>query len=134
MVFLFRDLVDDFPADLKQFLAQHVESLAQLEALLMMHREPQRTWTSDEVARGLYISGDMCQGIIADLERRGFVVQQANGEGVRYAGQDAERTALLSRLAALYRERRVAVITQIYSSPMTKVQTFADAFRLRRED
>ena len=33
----------------------------------------------------------------------------------------------------VYRERRVAVITQIYSRPVKKVQTFADSFRLRRE-
>jgi hypothetical protein len=37
------------------------------------------------------------------------------------------------QLAALYQERRVAVITQIYSKPVKKVQTFADAFRFRRE-
>jgi hypothetical protein len=125
---------DAIPADLKQFLAEHIESLAQLEALLMMLGEPQRAWTCEELARGLYISGDMCLGIVADLERRGLVVREEHSAGVRYSERDDERTSLLSRLAALYRERRVAVITQIYSNPTSKVQTFADAFRLRRED
>jgi hypothetical protein len=41
---------------------------------------------------------------------------------------------LLGELARHYQERRVAVITEIYSNPVKKVQTFADAFRLRRED
>jgi hypothetical protein len=40
---------------------------------------------------------------------------------------------LIDQLADLYQQRRVAVITQIYSRPVKNVQTFADAFRLRKE-
>jgi hypothetical protein len=52
----------DFPAELQQFIAQHIESLAQLEALLLMRAEPDREWDSAELARQLYITADMCNG------------------------------------------------------------------------
>ena len=45
--------------------------------------------------------------------------------------EDLDRTVGL--LDTIYQERRVAVTTQIYSKPVSNVQTFADAFRLRRE-
>jgi hypothetical protein len=124
---------DEIPPELKQFIAQHVESLAQLEALLLMHREPQRDWDCAELARALYISEDMCQGIAAGLEQRRFATRTDAG-AYRYAGNDPPIDALLVALAALYRDRRVAVITEIYSKPLTNVQTFADAFRLRRQE
>jgi hypothetical protein len=124
---------DAFPAELKQFIAQHVESLAQLEALLILRQNGEQRWRSPELAQRLYITPDMCEAILADLERRGFVARSADGA---YAYQPRDRGAdqLISELATIYQQRRVAVITEIYSKPVTKVQTFADAFRLRREE
>jgi DNA-binding MarR family transcriptional regulator len=127
-------VTDDFPVALKQFLAQHVESLAQLEALLLLHREPQRRWSPADLARALYISADMCAGIIADLERRRLVVRGPDDDLYQFHAADPETARLVDQLAEYYRDRRVAVITEIYSKPTKKVQTFADAFRLRREE
>jgi len=122
----------DFPVELKHFIAQHVESLAQLEALLQMRQEPQRSWKSAELSQQLRIAPDMCEGILVDLQRRGFV--ENADDGYRYRPQSADADRLLANLADVYQQRRVAVITEIYSKPVHKVQTFADAFRLRRED
>lgn len=127
-------MTDDFPPELKQFIAQHVESLAQLETLLLLHRDPRQEWTHAELARDLYISADMCAGIVADLERRRLAVRAESGEGFRFHAEDAGVHRLVDQLAEYYRERRVAVITELYSKPTKKVQTFADAFRLRREE
>jgi len=127
-------MATDFPVEIEQFIAQHIESLAQLETLLSMRREPERTWTCDELSRQLYVTPDVCSGIITDLERRGFVARDApDSSAFRYQSADASVDGLIDQLANLYHQRRVAVITQIYSKPVKKVQTFADAFRLRRE-
>jgi hypothetical protein len=127
-------VTDDFPHELKQFIAQNVESLAQLETLLILHRDPQRDWNTAELARDLYISTDMCEGIVADLERRRLAVRTESGDRHRFHVDDAGVQRLVDLLAQYYRERRVAVITELYSKPSKKVQTFADAFRLRREE
>jgi hypothetical protein len=124
---------DDFTAELKQFIAQEVESLAQLEALLILRRDPQKHWQSPELAQQLYITPDMCEAILADLERRGFTAR-APGAGYHYQPRDQAADRLLNDLSTIYQQRRVAVITEIYSKPVNKVQTFADAFRLRREE
>ena len=127
---------DDFPPELEQFIAKHIESLAELEALLLMHAEPDRQWDCAKLSQQLYISADMCGGIVLDLERRGFVKRESEegDDPFRYHAASAEIDRLVTDLAALYQQRRVAVITLIYSKPVKKVQTFADAFRLRREE
>jgi hypothetical protein len=127
-------MATDFPAEIEQFIGQNIESLAQLELLLLLRQDSGRSWSCFDLARQMYITPDVCSGIIADLERRGFVLRDAADSGlIRYRSGGAEVDALIDQLAALYHQRRVAVITLIYSKPMKKVQTFADAFRLRRE-
>ncbi|MCC6492615.1 MAG: hypothetical protein IT424_06315 [Pirellulales bacterium] len=123
----------DFPAELKEFIAQHVESLAQLEALLIMRQDPRRAWASAELSQQLYITSDMCEGILAGLARQGFIERVEDVAAYRYH-PPPHFARLIDELATVYQQRRVAVITEIYSKPVNKVQTFADAFRLRRED
>jgi hypothetical protein len=124
---------DEFPAELRQFIANHVESIAQLEALLILRQETAHAWRAEPLAQRLYITPEMSEGILADLARRGFAVRSDEGE-YQYAAGNADQDRLVNDLATHYRSRRVAVITEIYSKPVNKVQTFADAFRLRREE
>jgi hypothetical protein len=126
-------LSDLFSPELRQFVTQHIESLAQLEALLQLQREPSREWDCAELSRALYITDDMCQGLVADLERRRLVARSGDGK-FRYESSNPGVDRQLAELGRLYRERRVAVITEIYSRPVKRVQTFADSFRLRREE
>jgi DNA-binding MarR family transcriptional regulator len=127
-------MATEFPAETEQFIGQHIESLAQLETLLALRRDPDRSWTCAELARQLYVTADVSTGIVTDLERRGFVLRDAaNADSIRYRSASAETDQLIDQLDSLYHQRRVAVITQIYSKPVKKVQTFADAFRFRRE-
>ena len=121
-------------AECEAFIAQHIESLAQMEAVLSMRQDPSRQWDAGELAQKLYITADMCTAMVADLERRGFVRRVDESDRYRYHAADADADRLLGDLGKLYQERRVAVITEIYSKPVNKVQTFADAFRLRREE
>lgn len=125
---------DRLPSEIRQFIAQYIESLAQLEALLLMRREPERQWDAAELARSLYISDDMCRGMFNELERRRFVSRNSHTNTYSYTSDDASSDKLLGELAEFYQERRVAVISEIYSNPVAKVQTFADAFRLRKEE
>jgi hypothetical protein len=126
---------DDFPAELQQFVAQYIESLAELEILLLLRQNPARIWTPAEVAKILYTTAEMCASQLADLARRGLLEHSVSPEGgYQYRPVSPEADRLVGELTTLYQQRRVAVITLIYSKPVNKVQTFADAFRLRRED
>ena len=66
---------NDFPADVKEFIGKHIHSVAQLEILLMLRREPERTWTSVEITKGLYLESQMVTQLLTDIVQRGFAVQ-----------------------------------------------------------
>ena len=124
----------DLPVEVKQFIDRQIESLAQLETLLLLRQAPERTMTAAEIAKAMYVPPESSLAVLKDLERRGMVKPMAAADP-RYLYQPAdEATAkIIDALAQLYDERRVAVISQIYSKPTSKVQTFADAFRLGKE-
>lgn len=123
---------DDFPTDVRQFIGQNIESLAQLESLLLLRRDAQQTWNSAALAKILYITPEMAAILLLDLARRGFATSV--GDGYRYQVKSEDVDRAIGQLARLYEDRRVAVISAIYSKPLDKVQTFADAFRLRKEE
>lgn len=126
-------MLDDFPGNLKEFIARHIESVAQMEALITLRHDRERRWTSEEVASQLYITKDMCESMLSGLERDGFLVRETNANVTyRYQPSDDSVDETIAQLADIYHERSVAVVTQIYSRPIDKVKTFADAFRLRR--
>jgi hypothetical protein len=125
-------MADEFPADLKQFIAQHVESLAQLEVLLYLREYVARELHPGEIINRLAITSEMAAAILADLVRRGFAVKL--GAKFRYQPASEEIGRMIDLLAETYRDRRLAVTTEIYSRPLDKVKTFADAFRIRKEE
>jgi hypothetical protein len=126
--------VEDFPADVRQFIDQNIESLAQLEALLLLRKDPQRSWNAEEMAKALYVPVEQGQTLLTDFARR-QLTKTVPSSDVHYSYNilDPKMDELIGRVAAEYQERRVGVISLIYSKPLNKVQTFADAFRLRKE-
>jgi hypothetical protein len=125
---------EDFPADIRQFIEQHIESLAQLEALLLLRKDPQHEWEAAEVAKTLYVPPEMAETMLKEFTNRGFAAAAPPTDSrYCYRISDDATDKLIEQLAAVYRDRRVAVISLIYSKPLRKVQTFADAFRLRKE-
>ena len=126
---------EEFPADVGKFIAEHVNSVAQLEILLLLRSDPARLWTTADVSGALRTTAETAAETLTTLQSKRIVTRdEAPQGGCRYAPETPELAELIDRLATVYDERRVTVITMIYSKPVDKVQTFADAFRLRKEN
>jgi hypothetical protein len=119
------------PEDVQRFIVEHVNSVEQLETLLLLRSDPQKLWTVDEVSHALYTQSAAAQMRLGDLQARGLLAAHADDRWQYGATGDADE--LVGRLADLYRDRRVTVITLIYSKPQQQVQAFADAFKLRKD-
>lgn len=120
---------------IRRFIAENIASVAQLEVLLLLRANPERTWTAEDVARSLYTGEPLIAAQLADWATRGLLISpDGKPESYRYAPATPELGELVSGLAEAYRVRRVSVITTIYTQPVDKVRTFADAFRLRKGD
>jgi predicted ArsR family transcriptional regulator len=125
-------MTDDFPADVRKFLLENIDSVEQLEVLLLLKAESERSWNADEVSQKLCTASESAAKRLADLATLGLISVQQPPLTYRYAAQEAG-DRLIASLADVYKERRVAVISLIYSKPTDQVKAFADAFRLRKE-
>jgi len=66
-------MVDDIiPEDVKQFILERIDSIAQLEALLLLRDSPQVDWTANAVAKRLYIGEQEARVILQRLCADGF--------------------------------------------------------------
>jgi hypothetical protein len=120
------------PDRVARFVDEHIHSVEQLEVLLLLRHEPEREWTVPDVALEVPTSPKSAADRLDDLARRGFLVR--DGETYRYDGSDRGRDATVGELEDVYARRRVSVIGLIFSKPSETIRTFADAFRIRRED
>jgi hypothetical protein len=125
-------MAEDFPADVRQFIARHIESLAQLEVLLYLRQNTQRSVHPGEISNRLALNMEMSSAICADLVRRGLAIKTE--ASFRYQTADSELDRVAGALAITYRDRRLTVTNEIYSKPRDNVKAFAEAFRLRKEE
>lgn len=120
---------DPIPDDVRDFILACLNSVAELEGLLLMHRNPESEWTAQTLALQLYITVPEADIVLKALSTCELLSVK---EG-RYAY--APRTAALdrstSRLSQIYRRSLLPVTGLIHSKARTAAQHFADAFRLK---
>ena len=123
----------EIPAAVQAFIADHLDSVVQLETLLMLHRAPDRQWSAHDVAAELKIDPAWADAQLAALCDDGLAQCDAASKQFRFApGRDADRAAV-EALALSYAERRVTIISLIFSKPADNLKAFSDAFRLRKD-
>lgn len=128
-------ILNDLPDDVRRFLAANIGSVAELEVLLLLRCSRDHAWSAEEVSRALYTAPEMMSLQLAELEAKGLLeASDASGAVYRYLPRIKGLDAVVARVAELYKQRRVAVIALIYSEPVEKARTFADAFRIRKEE
>jgi hypothetical protein len=121
------------PDDVHRFINQHVASVEQLEVLLLARRSPGRSWSSEDMARELYSHPSSIARRFEALLAGGMLRETASGY-FQYAPRSVELDATVALLEAMYRERRVAVISAIASRSVENVKAFSDAFRIRKKE
>jgi hypothetical protein len=110
----------------------HVDSIEKLEVLLLLRARTERQWTASEVALELRITEVSAAARLEDLASSGLLVgDQGTPVAYRYSPVSSEDVRSIAELAAVYAERRVSVITFIFSKPQARVRGFADAFLLK---
>lgn len=123
---------DEIPSELRNFIAEHIHSVAKLETLLLLKDNPQRSWTPGDAARAIYIAETPTAALLAELQASGILVPAESPPGAYRYDPKNPLAPLIDELARFYQERRVTVITLIHSAPVDKLRTFADAFRFTR--
>lgn len=125
---------DLIPSDVKHFILKSIDSIAQLEALLLLRANPQEKWDIPAVAKRLYISEQETAPLLSHLCGQGLLATGQDAGEYIYQPASADLAQVVDRLAEIYAKHLVPVTNLVHSKPRTRMQEFADAFRLRKDE
>ncbi|TFY97526.1 hypothetical protein EZ242_18590 [Ramlibacter rhizophilus] len=124
----------ELPPELRRYIVSNIPSVPYLEGILLMRAEPERAWSTQEMARRLYVSESDSAPLLESAVANGVAVAAEGAErAYRYQPVSPELAALLDRLAAHYAADVVTVATLIHGKGDKRAQQFADAFRWRKD-
>ena len=113
------------------FIRSSVKTVWSLELLLLMRRTKQYAWTHDQLIKELRSSRNIVTESIAVLVQSGVVREEE--AGFRYGPATDELDALIEQLAGEYAERPTTIVNLIVDAQNSKLQDFANAFRIKRD-
>lgn len=125
---------EGIPQEARAFITEHIDSVLQLELLLLLHVRRDHDFGAAEVVEELRIDSTWAAAALDDFCARGVLTcTEGSPRRYRYAPKSAELDAAVTKLDQAYSDRRVTVISLIFSKPTDKLRSFADAFRVRKE-
>lgn len=102
--------MNGLPGDSRRFLDRYIDSVEQLEVLLLARRSPGRNWSAEDMARELYGEPGAIAHSFESLLGRGLLRESPAGF-FQYAPRSARLDLAVGRVAELYRQQRAAVLS-----------------------
>jgi hypothetical protein len=124
----------EIPERVLAFVRERIDSVPELETLLLLSAYPAKIWTPGEVAARVYVREDRAADILAVLQRRRLVAP-AGGQPDQFVFRTADETELelIAELDLAYRSNLIALATFIHEKAPASVREFARAFDLKKE-
>lgn len=119
------------PEDIREFLLDCIETVSQLELLLVIYQFKDKKWSAATVSRELRTNPSMAAKQMETLSSKGILKKE---DDLFSYSPDSELTHhKVEKLFELYHERPVAIVTFIFTKPEEKLKGFADAFKLKKD-
>jgi hypothetical protein len=118
------------PPELLEFLARYIDSIAQLEGLLLLWGSRDVSWEPSQLAKRLYISEQDAAEVLTHLYADGLVAR--TGNAWRYAPASDHLAEMTGLLAQHYRRHLIQITNLVHDKPR-RIRQFADAFKLKKE-
>jgi hypothetical protein len=115
------------------FVRNAIKSAWTLDLLLLLRRDPERTWRLESLVRELRGSVALVTESLKALSDIGLIVLVEN-EIYLYQPKSPILADLVSALVDLYALKPITVLRTIFTSPSDKIKSFSDAFLLKRGD
>lgn len=121
---------ESLPAELRDFLVRNIDSIAQLEALLLLRASPEPGWSAGDAAARLYVGEPDAVEALSHLAAVGLL--ERSGDRYKYAPQSSELSRAADLLADSYRHHLIPITNLIHAKPR-RIRQFADAFKLKKD-
>ena len=120
----------------ENFVMNFIHSVYELEILMMLRDHRDKEWTALAVSQALLIQESAVEVKLQILCTTGLLLHRSayGKELYCYKPRTAELEHTASELAHTYLHYRIRVINLIASQPVDKIRTFADAFKIRKDN
>jgi hypothetical protein len=125
-----------FSEELDRFIAAEIQSLEQLEILLLLSGNPHKWWTAQGVYDVIKSSLSSVEARLGEMVAKAILLSEVEGDRrYRFSPNDDSVWRIVSELRDAYKERSVKVVQAIYNKPQKTegITEFAKAFRLRKD-
>jgi hypothetical protein len=123
------------PPTVQRFLERRIESVEQLEVLLLLQQYADRSWNAAAVADALRLTVGTAGRSLEALGRRDLLdVRIGDDVWFRFSPATPELAATVRQLADAYREGRTPILAFVAARRRRGLHDFSDAFRIREED
>ena len=121
--------------EIYRFILNQIDSVPQMEALLLVWESRPKKWAENEIAKRLYIGIDAVRNIMQELVRRRLLAAdtQQSVKQYFYESKAEDLDSLIEAVAATYRHDLVRVSTFIHTKASSAVRDFAKAFKFTKE-
>jgi hypothetical protein len=119
-----------------EFIAQHIDTIHQLDVLVLMRHASDRAWSIDEIAEALGKSSSTVRSSVAGLLASGIVAyspDESSGEW-KYQPRSVALHAGVESVIEAYESDAVGVVKAVFNKPSRALRSFADAFVFRRRE
>ena len=118
--------------ELLAFIRDTFGSVWAIELLLLLKKDPERTWSTAELVTELRASEHIVKTFGEQLMAAGLVIVDGTG-AFRYGPATKPLAGRADETEALYAKRPDAVRRMIVVTAVGDLDAFADAFRLRKD-
>jgi DNA-binding MarR family transcriptional regulator len=127
------DSGSDIPAHVLRFLEESIDTVPQLETLLLMSKAPDRSWLIADVASRNYITEQRATDTLTALQRRGLVTSESSPPRFRFNPATEGARAAVADLARCYQSNLLRITALIHAKPSASITEFARAFDLKKD-
>lgn len=127
-------MTPELAPQLREFVYRYCATLPALEAMILLHSQPDTAWTAELLQRHLtQLSTAGVADLLAAFHWHGFLAAGPDGT-YRYQPKSADLRRAAARLAEAYANERVAVTAEVASlEALAPIRSFADAFMIKRD-
>lgn len=113
-------------------IQRHLATMDHVELLMILRGGREGSFTLPQLAEKMRKPAPMVGQCLESLTSGGLAAQLTDGT-YRYAAREETLDRTAEAVVKLYNERPVTLVRLLYERPPSAVNTFADAFKIRKQ-
>ncbi|MEK6555567.1 MAG: hypothetical protein AABZ31_10030 [Bdellovibrionota bacterium] len=124
----------DIPADVSHLIFEKIDSVEQLEVLLILRTAVPASKSREQISSELRSSVSSVSSRLVGLQNAGLIqISPEDPDSYIFKPETPELEATVNRLTEIYKVRRHRIFELIFS-PLKKGRHFADAFMMNKQN